>query len=218
VRAVLVDARPAGRPPAVKALLEGFDLAARCRVPTDRGSAPVEIYANSRALPRAFLVSGVAPASGPEDALSQLLAPGFDPRRSVVVESDPPLRPVPSEGEAPGDARITAYQTERVVVRAEAAAPSWLVLTDSFDPGWTATRASAMGDREPVEILPADGLFRAIPLPAGTWEVEFRYRARGFRLGAVIGAATLVLAFWLARRWRPQGPAQGPAIASSSIS
>jgi len=213
VRAVLLDARPAGRPPAVQALLAGFDLAARCRVPTAQGSAPVEIHANPRALPRVFLVGGLAVAAGPEDALRQLLAPDFDPRRSVVVEADGGLRAVPAKDDLPGDARITAYENERVLVHAEAAAPSWLVLTDSFDPDWTATR-----NGEPVEILPADGLFRAVPLPPGVWEVEFRYRPRAFRIGAAIGAASLLSALWLARRWRPRSTAQGATIASSSIS
>jgi len=213
VRAVLVDARPAGRPPAVQALVAGLDLAARCRVPTAEGSAPVEIYANPRALPRAFLVGGLALAAGPEAALRQLLAPDFDPRRTVVVETHQELRPVSAGDDLPGDARITSYQDERVVVQAEAAAPSWLVLADSFDPDWTATR-----NQEPVEILPADGLFRAVPLPPGAWEVEFRYRPRGFRAGAVVSAASLCLGLWLAHRWRPRSTAQGAAIASSSIS
>jgi hypothetical protein len=212
VRAVLVDARPAARSPALRALVAGLEPAAQCRVPTDRGSAPVEIYANPRALPRAFLVSGLALAAGPEDALRQLLAPDFDPRRTAIVEAEAGLRPA-AAGEPPGEARITDYASERVIVRAQAASPAWLVLTDSFDPDWTATR-----NGEPAEILPADGLFRAVALPPGEWEVAFRYRPRAFRLGAAAAAASLLAALWLARRWRPRGPAQGSTIASSSIS
>ena len=131
----------------------------------------------------------------------------------MIVETDTLLRPVAAEGEPPGDARVTAYQDERVVVHAQVAAPAWLVLADSFDPDWTATR-----NGEPVEILPADGLFRAISLPPGAWEVEFRYRPRAFRLGAGIGAASLLATIWLARRWRPRSAGQGEAIESSSIS
>jgi hypothetical protein len=213
VRAVLLDARPAARPPAVQALVAGLDLAGSCRVPTAQGSAAVEIYANPRALPRVFLVAGLAVAAGPEDALRQLLAPGFDPRRTAIVEADSSLTPVAPAEALRGDARITAYQSERVVVHAQAAAPSWLVLTDSFDPDWTATRT-----REPVEILPADALFRAVPLPPGAWEVEFRYRPRAVRAGAAVGAASLFSALWLLRRWRPTRAAQGARIASSSIS
>jgi hypothetical protein len=215
VRAVLVDARPSGRPPAMQAFLAELQLAARCRVPTAGGSAPVEIYANPRALPRVFLTSGLALASDPEAALRQLLAPDFDPRRTAVVEADGGVRPVAPAGELHGDARITAYENERVVVHAEARSPSWLVLTDSFDPDWTATR-----NREPVEILPADGLFRGVPLPPGAWDVEFRYRPRAFRLGAAVGAASLLAvlsALWLARPGR-RSRAQGSTIASSSIS
>jgi hypothetical protein len=210
VRALLLDARPSGQPPAVRALLAGFQPAARCQVATERGSAPVEIYANPHALPRAFLVGGVAAASGPEDALRQLVAPGFDPRRSVVVETDAKLDPMPP-ADAPGDARITAYQSERVVVEAQAASPAWLVLTDSFDPDWSATI-----DREPARVLPADGMFRAVPLPPGRWEVEFRYRPRALRWGSVASALTLLLVLGLAWRWRASG--QRGSIESSSIS
>jgi hypothetical protein len=213
VRALLLDARPAGQPPPVRALLGGFDPAGRCRVATERGSAPVEIYANPRALPRAFLVGGVAVASGPEDALRQLLAPDFDPRRSAVVEADARVQAAAPGERPPGTASIALYEGERVLVKAEAAEPAWLVLTDSFDPDWTATR-----NGEPVEILPADGLFRAVPLPPGSWEVEFRYRPARFELGAAASAVSLLLVLGLARRWRPRSPGQGASIESSSSS
>jgi hypothetical protein len=211
VRAVLLDARPAGQPAPVRAMLESFEPASRCRVATERGSAPVEIYANPRALPRAFLVAGVAKASGPEDALRQLVAPGFDPRRSVIVESAE-LEPA-APADPPGAARITAYASQRVVVETEAAGPAWLVLTDSFDPDWSATRGG-----EPTEILPADGLFRAVALPPGRWEVEFRYRPRAFQRGAALSAVSLALVGWLAWRWRPGRTRQRASIESSSIS
>jgi hypothetical protein len=213
VRAVLLDARPASRSPAVQAFLANLDLAARCRVQTAQGGAPVDIYANPSALPRAFLVGGLAVANGPEDALQQLLAADFDPRRTAIVEAGTGLRPV-APGDGPiGDARITVYESERVVVRTESTAPVWLVLTDSFDPDWSATR-----DGESVEILPADALFRGVPLPPGAWEVEFRYRPRAFRIGAVVSAVCLLSGFWILRRWRPRRTPQGATIASSSIS
>jgi hypothetical protein len=213
VRAVLLDARPASRSPAVQAFLANLDLAARCRVQTAQGGAPVDIYANPSALPRAFLVGGLAVANGPEDALQQLLAADFDPRRTAIVEAGTGLRPV-APGDGPiGDARITVYESERVVVRTESTAPVWLVLTDSFDPDWSATR-----DGESVEILPADALFRGVPLPPGAWEVEFRYRPRAFRIGAVVSAVCLLSGFWIVRRWRPRRTLQGATIASSSIS
>jgi hypothetical protein len=208
VRALLLDARPTGQPAPVRAMLEGFEPAARCRVATERGGAPVAIYANPRALPRAFLVGGAAPASGPEDALRQLVAPGFDPRRSVIVESAE-LQPT-APADPPGTARITAYASQRVLVETEAAGPAWLVLTDSFDPDWSATRSG-----EPAEILPADGLFRAVALPPGRWQVEFRYRPRAFQRGAALSAVSLGLVGWLAWRWRPR---QRASIESSSIS
>jgi hypothetical protein len=211
VRAVLLDARPSGQPPPVRALLAGFEPAARCRVATERGNAPVEIYANPRALPRAFLVGAAARASGPEEALRQLVAPGFDLRRSVVLETDDELPPG-TPADAIGEARISDYQSQRVVVQAEAASPAWLVLTDSFDPDWSATR-----NREPAQILPADGLFRAIELPPGRWEVEFVYRPRAFERGAAASAVSLLLVLALAWRWSRRAR-QRASTPSSSIS
>jgi hypothetical protein len=195
VRAVLVDARPAGRPPAVQALLEEFDLAARCRVPTARGSAPVEIYANPRALPRAFLVGGVAVAAGPEDALRQLLAPDFDPRRSAVGRRMRRAGGGAGDG-SPGDARIVARQPARGGARGHGSA--WLVLTGSFDPDWTATR-----NGEPVEsasrrLVPrrsasARRVEGGVPLPAGGFLLGSRRRrvqpAAGLRAGATLASA-----------------------------
>jgi hypothetical protein len=199
VRAVLLDARAPSRPPAVQAFVAGLEPAARCVVPTMHGRAPVEIFANPHALPRAFLVTDVESAAGAEDALRRLLDADFDPRRTALVEGALVLpRGEGGAPQPPGEAEITAYEAERVVVRTRSAAPSLLVLTDSFDPAWAATR-----NGEPAEILPADALFRGVALPAGEWEVEFRYRPRAFQLGVAFCAATLlVLASfaWRSRR------------------
>jgi hypothetical protein len=214
VRAVLLGARPSDRSPATQAFAAGFSPAARCLVPAARGSAPVEILANPHALPRAFLVAELAPAADAEDALRQLLAPDFDPRRRAVVEGAPPLAGAAGgEASPPGEAEIALYEDERVVVRTRSQAPGLLVLTDSYDPDWVATRN---GERAP--ILATDALFRGVWLPAGDWEVEFRYRPRAFRLGAAIAAVSLAgtgLFLWHLRR---RLPAQGDTMPSSSIS
>ncbi len=213
VRALLLDGRPAGRSAASEALLAGLERVASCRVPTARGSAPVDVYANPRALPRAFLVDEVVAAADPEDALRRLLAPDFDPRRAALVEGVPDAPRLAQARGSAGEASIATYEAERVVVRARSEAPALLVLTDSYDPDWIATR-----NGEPVEILPADALFRGVPLPPGTWEVEFRYRPRAFQRGAVACAVSLLAVAYLSWRWRTRRPPQGATISSSSTS
>ena len=85
---------------------------------------------------------------------------------------------------------------ERVVVETDAATPAYLVLADTFDPGWSATV-----DGQPAPIRPAYVAFRAVYLPQGTHTVVFTYRPAGFELGlaltgcgVVLGSCLLVLA------------------------
>jgi uncharacterized membrane protein YfhO len=42
-----------------------------------------------------------------------------------------------------------------------------------------------------LAIHPANLAFRAVPLPAGDHRIEFRYRPGSFRLGLLLGAASL---------------------------
>ena len=214
VRAVLLDARPAGRPPAVQALVAGLDLAARCRVPTAQGSAAVEIYANPRALPRVFLVAGLAVAAGPEDALRQLLAPGFDPRRTAIVEADPSLAPVaPAEDAArrlPGSprTRTSGWSCTRKPRRR----PGWCSPTASTPTGPRRAIGSRWRSCRPTRC---SARFRCRP-GRGRWSSAIGRAHSGREPPSARQACSLAL--WLLRRWRPTRAAQGATIASSSIS
>ena len=66
----------------------------------------------------------------------------------LVVED--PDRPIPVEAEARGSARIVREVPERVEVVVEAESPAYLLLADSYDPGWSATV-----DGQPRPIRPA---------------------------------------------------------------
>ena len=58
-------------------------------------------------------------------------------REQLIVED--PTRPLPADAEVTGSARIATEIPERLVVETEAQSPSYLVVSDSFDPGWSAT-------------------------------------------------------------------------------
>lgn len=154
-----------------------------------RGDEPgLEVRSNPQALPRAYLVTGVRPVAGEAAAASAIVAPGFDPRREVVVEGglvrrEPEADLVPAE--------IERYEPEHVVVRTDGPADSVLVLTDTFAPGWRATV-----DGREVPVRPANLLFRAVEVPAGRHVVTFTYATPGFRAGMI--AAMLAVAILLA--------------------
>jgi len=90
---------------------------------------------------------------------------------------------------ARGEAEITSYQPERVVLRARMESAGALVLNDAFFDGWT-----ARVDGVDVPIHRANYLVRGLLLPAGEHEVIFSYPLpRSVVIGALLSIATLVM-------------------------
>jgi len=73
-----------------------------------------------------------------------------------------------------------------------------LILTDLFYPGWIAEDGG-----QPLEILRADGFFRAVALSPGTHRVTFRYRPRSVLAGSVISGAAILTMLLLALQGEP---------------
>ncbi len=144
----------------------------------------LKVYQNEAVLERAFIATGVQRLDG-EAALRALpkLLPG-----QVVLAPEPGEASGPPAGGGPGPSRaaIAAYSPERVVVDAETQAGGYLVLTDSYYPGWR-----AWVDGEEAPILPANVLFRAVWLPPGRHQVEFRFEPDSLRWGAMTTVATM---------------------------
>ena len=102
------------------------------------------------AQPRARLMGQpvyVADEAGAGQALDKIGPAVYD---RVIVED--PDQPVPADSIAQGSARITVDDPERVVIEAEVTgdSPVYLVLTDTFDPGW-----SCLMDGQPAPIRAA---------------------------------------------------------------
>jgi uncharacterized membrane protein YfhO len=73
-----------------------------------------------------------------------------------------------------------------VVLEVTTSQPGYLVLADTWYPGWTATI-----DGRSSPVLRADLAFRAVALPnAGTHRVVFRYFPVGLRAGLAMSLAT----------------------------
>ncbi len=68
-----------------------------------------------------------------------------------------------------------------------------LIVSEICYPGWKATL-----DGKPVTLLCADGILRAIPVPAGSHTVELRFAPNSFRLGMGLSVLALVglVAIW----------------------
>jgi hypothetical protein len=194
VRAVLVDAGETASP-GLKGLLSRLEPAARCTAVDGARPLTIDVFSNEHALPRAFVVHDVEHAADGQAAIARLLEADFDPRRAAVVEGDGASPP--EGGDAGGESRaeVVAYDDTLVSVHAVTSRPGLLVLTDSYDADWVATR-----NGDPTTIHPTDGLFRGVVLPAGTSEVVFRYAPTSFRLGLLLSVVSAcvwgALCYW----------------------
>jgi hypothetical protein len=75
---------------------------------------------------------------------------------------------------------------------------AWLLITDTWYPGWQATV-----NRKPVPVLQANGAFRAIPIPPGEAVVKMQFQSRSHTVGYYLFLAacfafmlTGILASW----------------------
>jgi len=148
-------------------------------------------------LPRAYVVPRfeVMPT---DDALDLVLSGGFPFDEAVILDTAPASYRVP-EGTGLVPAEITAYDNERVELELDSPG-GMLVLTDTFYPGWHASV-----DGKDTTIHRANGLFRAVRVPAGRCRVVFEYSPASVHLGAILSAlaALCLLGFpLLARRSR----------------
>jgi len=172
--------------------------------------AEAQVYRNSNALPRAFVVDRSRQVDSGEEALSQILRRDFNPRQTVIFDPEgpsPTARPSPPAVDASPlpDPVIVLYEPARVRLSTATPRDGYLVLSDVYYPGWRATI-----DGEDTPIFQGDYLLRVVELPAGDHEVEFTYDPLGFKLGAALSLGTLGCCLLvLVRRKRGDGVARG---------
>ncbi|MBI4320335.1 MAG: YfhO family protein [Chloroflexi bacterium] len=155
--------------------------------------ADVKIYENHDALPRAFLAYDKVVVDDDAAALAALrdgaaIANG----RVVLFERDiagvASFVSSPARPDLESKVEILSYEPERVVMTATLDRPGWLVLTDSYYPGW-----SALVDGSERHIARANYMFRAVQLEPGEHRVEFRYEPDTVGRGVWISVATLIV-------------------------
>jgi hypothetical protein len=160
----------------------------------------VVVFENRKALPRARVVYDFVSAANAPAAL-RFLATSQD---SVIVEGIAGSSKPPANAGGGSDVRITdTADPDRLLLEASLAADGLVVVADTYYPGW-----KAFVDGAPVEIVPADVLFRAVRVPAGKHTIEFRYLPASFRIGVALFAlsALTAAALWTSASNRRRHP------------
>jgi hypothetical protein len=163
---------------------------------------PARVFRVPGALPLAFAV-GSARVADAGAALQTMLDPAFDPAREVILPHGPALASGPSFS---GTVAVVAASPDRVVLEARLQRPGYVVLVDTYEPGWKATL-----DGAPVPVLRANMAFRAVQAPAGEHRIEYVYRPGSVIAGVAISmlSALAALAGGLVRRRTAEQPAAG---------
>jgi len=178
------------------------DAAGEAReIPLD--TLPGHLYELERPLPRAYVVPHSRRYATPTEVINAVLDPNYPLRELVALTGSTPASTVPSDPEAvrsnsgpvsfPGVHITQAADEElRLVLDPITEDGEWLVLTDSFYPGWT---VSVDGEERPLEV--ANFFFRGVPLEPGDRNVVFSYRSRPFEHGRLISLISLAIAVGL---------------------
>jgi hypothetical protein len=146
-----------------------------------------KIYENTSVLERFFFVKRVRAVENLAEAAAIVQSADFHPSEDAVVEA-------PGEKFdtlAPATVRVVSYAPSATRLETVASAPSFLVATESYYPGWEATI-----DGISTRIYPTDAAFRGVSIPTGTHTVDFRFVPRTLYRSAV--ASVLAFAALLA--------------------
>jgi hypothetical protein len=175
-----------------------------------------QLLRNDAAFPRAWLVHSarfINPIKGlkksdREKPMEEILyqndpfwnAPDqslYNPRRMAWVEVDDVSSLAGYLPGTPPDAAesvtITAYEPQRVALRAVLKRPGLVILADVDYPGWELTI-----DGVAAPILRTNRLMRGAAVKAGTHELVYTYWPASFRIGRTVSVASLILLVVLA--------------------
>lgn len=144
-----------------------------------------ELAPNLR-LPRAFIVHRAVVAQSNDEEFRAIKS--MDPRAEVVLPKAPPL-PLPGEPSSGSTATIVERRSDRIELRTLSTANGLLVLSEVFYPGW-----KAFVDGQPVEVLRANYLLRAVPVEKGSHRVDLVYDPPSLRSGAIVSGASALIA------------------------
>ncbi|HEV2456627.1 MAG TPA: YfhO family protein, partial [Verrucomicrobiae bacterium] len=156
-------------------------------------SNEITIYRNTAFQGRVMTVTNYA-VTNAASILARVRSGTFDPKQTLLLEvqpenpvNNPPGSSTPTSS-IPSSARITSDQPDAVTVEASMAQPGFLLLLDTYFPGWKATVNGTS-----VPVLRADYNFRAVRLPAGKSVVRFVYQPASFRWGVALGLTGLAI-------------------------
>jgi hypothetical protein len=160
------------------------------------------IYRAKQIRPRAWIAGSAQKYDSSEQVLDRVAKMDFDPEQVVLLDrqiEDPISRKLALQDDSQNVSDASALtaigfveqKRPEVISIVVSQGGGWLVLADTYFPGWAATIVPENGKEQPAAIWPAYGVMRAVKLPniPSAMIVEMRYRPISWRMGSMISIA-----------------------------
>lgn len=105
----------------------------------------------------------------------------------LVIETETPL-PTPGNGSGQGEVEWIENEPNHIVLIVNSDEPGWVLIRDSWFPGWQGEI-----DGNPVDLYPAEYLFKAVIVPAGSHQIELEYKPVSFTVGLILSLLSWIL-------------------------
>lgn len=150
----------------------------------------VKIYENLNYLPRIRFVKNIVPVSNFMEAVNLLrYDTGLNLKEEALVEG------LPEGSFGKGEILEIRFKNERIDIRVGTDERVFLVLADTYFPGW-----KAYVDSKETKIYKTNAVTRGILINGkGKHDIMFKYSAKGFKIGLVISVliCTILIGWFL---------------------
>lgn len=172
-----------------------------CRYVIDSRKPELWINEAPAYLPRFVLVPNYRVVTDPVERFNQMLAPTFDPRDVVLLESQPDPAPKPFSA---GNVSLLSEATDELRLEVNVDAPCLLLIADAYAKDW---KAVGVGDsvQSDYTVMPANHVLRAIPLRPGLHRIHMIYDPAAWTFGryaALLSVPAFMLGWFLTARRR----------------
>jgi hypothetical protein len=149
-----------------------------------------ELFENTRAFPRFFLVHETRTVATLAEARDLILRNAVDLRQTALIDSgaDQKVDVPASSGTSPEEVTTLNYEPDRIELAVHAASAGWLVLAETYYPGWR-----AWIDDRPAKIYATDIALRGVAIPPGTHRIRMEFHPPLFELSLGISLGTAIL-------------------------
>lgn len=130
-----------------------------------------KVYKNLLSAPRYFLTNNIDTYINADEFEIKFFSDSFNPNTMALVEDKyPETQLCTDEGIKNSTVTLDKYEPTTIIFKTKAECPTFLFLSDTFDPNWQATI-----DDNFTTIYKTDYALRGLLIPAGTHTILFKY-------------------------------------------